>query len=170
MGYNRFFIGIDNGITGSISIIGMGLGLATAVMSFKTPTVSQQNYTKAKKNVTRVNGKKLYQIFAESIPDGSEVHVMIERPMVNPNMFQATLSAMRALEATLTVVETLGYSYSYLDSKEWQRDLLPEGTRGEYLKTASLQLGERLYPGRNPPGHPDADGMLIAHYCWKKNK
>lgn len=168
--YNRFFIGIDNGISGTIAIIGYSPTLGTAVYCFKTPAVSQQNYTKKKANITRVNGKKLMDIFSNSIPKGSDVHVMMERPMVNPKMFHATLSAVRALEATQTILETLEYPYTFVDSKQWQSVLLPVGTKGEALKPASLDIGERMYPGVNPKGHKDADGLLIAHFCMLQNK
>lgn len=170
MGYNRFFIGIDNGISGSIAIIGTGPSVQTAVYAFQVPTIVQQNYTKKKGNITRIDGNKLFYIFDRSIPKGSEVHVMMERPMVNPTRFQATMSAVRALESVLTIIETFGFSYSYIDSKEWQKELLPAGTKGDDLKVASLQIAERLYPGKNPEKHKDGDGLLIAHYCMLKNK
>lgn len=167
--YSKYFIGVDNGCSGSIAIIGYspeGLSL----YHFKTPTKVQQNYTKKKGNITRVDGKMLMDIFSKSIPPGAQVYVMMERPMVNPTRFQATISAIRALEATLTIIETLKYSYEYVDSKAWQRELLPQGVSGPDLKIASLRVGERKYPGRLIPGHPDADGLLIAHYCMLKYK
>lgn len=167
--YNRFFIGIDNGTTGTIAIISYspeGLKLNY----FKVPTVVQQNYTKKKANVTRVNARVLLDIFSKSIPAGSTVNVMIERPMVNPTRFQATMSAIRALEAVQTIVEALGYPYEFVDSKEWQKTLLPPDAKGDALKTASLRIAERRYPGRLITGHPDADGLLIAHYNMMKNK
>lgn len=167
--YTRFFIGCDNGTSGTIAIIGYspeGLSL----YYFKTPVKTQQNYTKKKANITRVDGKILKDVFERSIPKGSQVNVLIERPLVNPKMFQATISAVRALEATLTIIETLEYSYEYIDSKEWQKELLPSGCKGPDLKIASKQIGERKYPGRTLKNHPDADGLLIAHYCMLKNK
>lgn len=170
MSYNRFFIGIDNGVSGSMAIIGTGPTVPTAVYAVTMPTITQQNYTKKKSNITRIDGKKLFYMLDRSIPKGSEVHILIERPMVNPTRFQATMSAIRALEAVIIVIETLGFSYSYIDSKEWQKQLLPSGTKGDDLKSASLYIAERLYPGKNPVNHKDADGILIAHYCMLKNK
>lgn len=168
--YRKFYIGIDNGVTGTMCIIGTSVELPLKAWCIKTPVVSQQNYTKEKKNVTRIDAPKLQRILQQSIPAGSEVHINLERPFVNPKMFQATLSAIRALEATITVIETLGFPYSYIDSKEWQKALLPAGSKGDQLKLDSLEIGRRLYPDVNPAGHKDADGLLIAHYTMLKNK
>lgn len=170
MGYNRFYLGFDNGTSGSMAIIGQGLGLPTEILAFKTPSVVQLNYTKTKSNITRVDGNRLRKILSETIPEGSEVRVIIERPFVQPKLFNISMLAARAFEATLIVLESLGYGYEVIDSKEWQKDLLPKGVKGADLKTASLDVANRLYPGKNPVGHPDGDGILIAHYCMKKYK
>lgn len=168
--YNRFFIGVDNGVTGTIAIIGYNPTKGLSLYNFKIPSKVQQNYTKKKSNITRIDGKVLMNVFQKSIPVGSDVRVMIERPMVNPTRFQSTISAVRALEAVQTIIETLGYSYEFVDSKEWQRQLLPKECKGEFLKSASLDVAQRLYPNRLVSGHPDADGLLIAHYCLLKYK
>lgn len=167
--YNKFYIGIDNGVSGTMGMIATGPNVPLAAHYVKTPVKSQQNYTKKAANITRVDGSKLLSLLKMVTP-GAEVHVMMERPMVNPKMFQATISAVRALEATQTIIETLGYPYSFEDSKAWQKELLPIGTKGEALKEASLQVAQRLYPGKLIKGHKDADGLLIAHYCMLKHK
>lgn len=167
--YNKFYIGIDNGVSGSIGMIAIGPDVPMAVHYVKTPTKSEQNYTKKKDNITRINASELKKLFGYISP-GSEVHILLERPLVNPKMFKATLSAMRALEATMAIIESLGYAHAFIDSKEWQKELLPTGTKGEELKTASLHKARALYPNKLIPGHKDADGLLIAHYCMLKNK
>ena len=58
------------------------------------------------------------------------MYCLLERPMVNPTRFQATASALRALEATLNVVELLKFSYSYCDSKEWQKHCFQKVQKG----------------------------------------
>ena len=159
----RVFIGIDNGVSGSIGIITED-GESKWV---PTPTKSELSYTKAKQNITRIEGNLLYDLF-ESYK-GENVSVLIERPMVNPMYFKSTLSAMRALEATLIVIERCGFSYSYIDSKEWQKGLLPTGLKGsEQLKPASLQIGKRLFPNIDFKKFIDADGMLIAEWARRK--
>lgn len=168
--YNKFYIGIDNGISGSIGMIATSPTLTKAVHYVKTPTKSEQNYTKKKDSITRVDAVELKKLFSYITP-GSEVYILLERPLVNPKMFKATLSAMRALEATMCIIESMGFSFSYIDSKEWQKELLPTGTKGtDELKAASLQIAQRLYPDKLIKGHKDADGLLIAHYCMLKNK
>lgn len=167
--YNKFYIGIDNGATGSIGMIATGPNLPIAVHFVKTPTKSEQNYTKKAAKISRVHSSEFTKLMRMATP-GSQIKVLIERPLVNPKMFHATISAVRVLESQLSIIEYLEYPYSYIDSKEWQKELLPAGAKGDDLKSASLQIAQRLYPGKLIPGHKDADGLLIAHYCMLKNK
>lgn len=164
---SKVFIGIDNGVSGTIGIVS-----ENETIFVKTPTKSEQNYTKAKGNITRVDVLKLAQLISPYISIRDNVYCLIERPMVNPSRFQATTSALRALEATLNVIESMGYSYSYCDSKEWQKELLPKGSSGEQLKTDSRDIAKRLFPKHSDliEKHKDGDGILIAEYCRRKFK
>ncbi len=104
------YVGIDNGISGSIGIIDE----AKSGFQIKTPTRSCLNYQKSKvKHITRVDFKTFRDILYEA---KSGAIAMIERPMVNPQRFEATTSALRALEATLIVLESLGIGYQYCKS------------------------------------------------------
>ena len=93
--------------------------------------------------------------------------------MVNPQRFEATTSALRALEATLIVLESLRIGYEYCDSKGWQKKFLPfisVKDKKEYpakLKQVSLEVGQRMYPDINWDGFKDADGILIARYLME---
>jgi hypothetical protein len=87
--------------------------------------------------------------------------------MVNPGRFFASMSAMRALESTLIVLELHNIPFVYLDSKEWQQVLLPKSLKKDDLKKASLDIGKRLFP--KLPLKGDADGILIAEYLKRKN-
>lgn len=162
---DKVFIGIDNGVSGTIGII-----YGNDSMFLDTPTFSQQSYTKKKQNITRVNVVQLAQLFKPY--QGKNVMVLIERPLVNPTKFKSTLSAIRALEATLNVIEMLGFAYDYIDSREWQKVLLPKGSKGEELKKDSVTIGCRLFPHHEAfiKKHKDADGILIAEYCRRKFK
>ncbi|GAH84395.1 unnamed protein product, partial [marine sediment metagenome] len=103
--------------------------------------------------------------------DDGLIRVFIERPYVNPQGFKATASALRCLEATLIAIEALGLSYQYMDSKEWQREMLPLGLKGTAeLKKASVDIGCRLFPqyAEQIRKHKDGDSLLIAEYARRK--
>jgi len=152
-------IGIDNGVSGSIGIINSD-GIA---WYYETPVKKELSYTKSKKWIHRINGIALLELLSNYA--GQKVFAYIERPLVNPGMFKATMSAIRALEATLIVIEQLKIPYAYIDSKEWQKELLPHGLEGSSeLKKASLQIGQRLFPQIDFKGFHDADGLLIAEW------
>jgi hypothetical protein len=81
------------------------------------------------------------------------------------------MSAMRTLEAQVLILESLKIPLMYVDSKDWQKDLLPRGTKGTpELKKASMDIGCRLFPQHDEliRKHKDADGLLIAE--WGKRQ
>ena len=161
---NKIRIGIDNGVTGSIGIIG-----GEQPLMFKTPIVTQQSYTKKKQKITRIDFAEMQDILSGF--DKRNVLVILERPFLNPQGLKASISAARCLEAQLNVIELLEYPYIYIDSKEWQKELLPKGMKGKELKKASLDIGIRLFPleKESIEKHKDADGLLIAEYARRKN-
>ena len=159
---DKLYLGFDNGITGTIGVCG-NLYMCEQV---KTPTFSEQNYTKAKGNVTRINTVELL-IYLKQLQKKGNLFAILERPMVNPGRFKATITAMRALEATLGVLEQLSIPYQYIDSKEWQKEMLPKGTKGSAeLKKAGIDIAKRLFP--SVVCKPDADGILIAEWARRK--
>ena len=159
----KTYFGIDNGVTGSIGII-----KGETKLMVKTPVKAVQDYTKAKKKITRVVADELIQILSQN--PSSDRLALIERPMVNPTRFKATVSAVRCLEATLIVLESLEIPYMFVDSKEWQKELLPAGCSKDQLKKASLDIGCRLFPHMTQmiEKQKDADGLLIAEYARRK--
>lgn len=163
----KLFIGIDNGVSGTIGCI-----YNNQTWFFKTPIKSEQNYTKKKGNISRIISAKLKaqisEVLNETWPEA--IMCLIERPMVNPGRFAATTSALRALEATLTVIEDLQVPYQYEDSKAWQKELLPKGSKAAQLKSDSVNIGCRLFPQHAEliKKHGDADGILMAEYCRRK--
>ena len=124
------YIGIDNGVSGSVAVVGTD---GVLLHYGPTPVVRRLNYTKAKEFLNRVDGVALAAILAPYAQHGS---VVIERPMINPMRWTATVSAIRCDEATLIVLESLGMRYCYVDSKEWQKEMLPH--RPELKKPAKL--------------------------------
>ena len=161
----KYYIGIDNGVTATIAIIKPN----GEVFMSKVPVKTEQSYTKAKQKITRIDHPKLIDLLRDHVGDAKNVFVRIERPIVNPGRFKATASGLRALESVLIAVEdVMNLPYSYIDSKEWQKDLLPSGIKGDELKAASKEIGSRLFPQFKDFKHPDLDGLLIAEYCRRK--
>lgn len=161
---HKVLIGVDNGTTGTIGIVGEGL----EPKIYHTPIKKEQNYTKKKDNITRLDANGFADILKQF--DASDVMVVMERPMVNPTRFKATTSALRCFEAELTLIEHLGLAYFYVDSKDWQRELLPKGIKGsDEQKKASKDIGKRLFPQLADFKHTDYDGILIAEYARRKN-
>lgn len=156
----RIYIGIDNGVTGTIGIVGNGI----EPRMYHTPVKKEQDYTKAKKVVTRLDCSALQGILDEY--NHSALFAVIERPMINPTRWTASMSAIRCLEAELIVLEMLGIGHQFIDSREWQRELLPRGIQGsDEQKKASKDIGNRLFPQFADFKHPDRDGLLIAEYA-----
>ena len=163
----KYYLGIDNGVSGTIAILTQEGGVR---LFRKTPTKSEQSYTKTKKNITRIDVKNF--LFLLKPYQDEQITVVLERPMVNPKRFTATLSAMRALEATLCVLESLGIGLQYCDSKQWQKEMLPKGVSGSpELKKASLDISTRLFPEYTDTikKHGDGDALLIAEWARRHN-
>ena len=144
----KYFIGIDNGTTGSIGIVDCN---GDAVWFGKTPV-------KNTKNGKRLDWAKLESLLKEY----SDAVCLIERPFTHPKRWKASISAARCDEAQRCVLERLGIRYDHLDSRTWQKVL---GSTGG-LKYASLELGNELYPQYKQHKHQDRDGLLIARHLW----
>ena len=158
------YCGCDNGVTATWGIVGDNF----PSLFFKVPTFKQLSFQKTKpKNISRIDINKLRDILIP-LSRKYSVRAFLERPMINSARFSASLSAVRALEVTLVVFEELEIPYDYLDSRSWQHDLLPNGTKGsEMLKSASKDVGIRFFPEHKAliTKHKDADGILIAEYA-----
>ena len=166
MGFTRAYVGIDNGVSGAIAIL-----FDSGETGFRTtPVYTQQSYTKKKQNITRLNFSEMMDLMASVMNTTHDnVRVFIERPFTgSPAQVKQTISAMRCLEATLIVMELLSIPYEYVDSRQWQRDMLPKGVKGAAeLKAASATIGKRLFPQYKLAidRHRDADALLIAEWA-----
>ena len=160
------FIGFDNGVTSN----GIGAISSSGVAKLYTlPVKKELSYTKEAKHISRIDYSGLLAVARQVTLDfGTDfVKVGLERPMVNSTRFNASLSAIRALEATLIFLEEVEWPYEYIDSKEWQKMLLPSGLKGsDVLKQASLDVGKRMFPQLKIK--KDADGLLIAEYMRRR--
>lgn len=165
---NKIYIGIDNGTSGSIGVVGPGIEL------FFTPATKQTlAYTSSKAGKTiRIDHpefrKQIKYVLDFAEENKAQVMVLFERPMVNATRFTATKSALRCFESELICIEELEIPYEVIDSKKWQKLLLPAGLKkSEALKFASLEIGSRLFPKFKDEfkKQKDADGMLIAEWA-----
>ena len=163
---SMLFIGFDNGVTNQ------GIGVISSsreAQLLKLPIKKELSYTKEAKHISRIDFPELCAVL-ETLKNNFSNDVFLvglERPMVNSTRFNASLSAVRALEATLIALEKYQLPYEYIDSKEWQKTLLPKNIKGsDELKRASLDVGKRLFP--NLEIKKDADGLLIAEYLRRR--
>ena len=160
---SKTYISCDNGVSGSVAFIKPN----GEYDMIHTPIRKCLNYTKKVSWINRLDYKKMYDYLK---PFETElVYVLLERPMVSPQRWNASLSAVRCYEATLSVFDFLKFSYDTIDSKEWQKEMLPSGVHAEDLKTASLQVGQRLFPNLVWKGFKDADSLLMAEYARRHN-
>lgn len=159
------YIGIDNGVSGSVGIITVYLDLRIESKLYKIPIFKSLDYVKKERYLNRVDIKSLSDLLKNY--NSENCFVGLERPMVNPRRFRASVSALRALEAVLIVLEQLKLPFRYIDSKEWQKELFGK-EKVKDLKKMSLEVAKRLYPQINYDEFVDADGLLIATYIMKK--
>ena len=172
----KAYIGADNGISGSYAFLnpsGKGMRGNPSVSFHVTPVRKEQNYTKKKSQISRVIFEDLDNMLEVwyTLTVQSGLLALIERPYVNPQGLKATISAVRCLEATLIALERNHIAYQYIDSREWQKVMLPKGLKGTAeLKAASLDIGIRLFPGWKDhiERHKDADSLLIAEWARRK--
>lgn len=179
---DKIYVGWDNGTTGSIGI----LYPDKLAVFFPTPSFQEFSYTKDAKKISRIDFKKTCALFEEYVlPFPEQKLALVERPVVNPKMFSTTISAARALEATLIVLEQFKIPFRYVDSKEWQHEMLPKGlqdripkgTKSEMTKAkkvrraerkmASRDIGKRAFPHLDFP--EDADSILMAEWARRNN-
>lgn len=154
----KYYIGIDNGTSGTMAVVG-----SETPLFCHTPTIRIQDYTKKKKEISRLDFAKFKETLRLYKDDS---FLVLERPMVNPTRFNASAIALRCHEAMLIAIEELKIPYCFVDSKEWQKDLLPKGAD---TKVASMEIGGRLFPMYRDFKHPDRDALLIAEWARRKN-
>jgi hypothetical protein len=164
------FIGIDNGPSGSIGIQVYNVkGMKVEEVFMKTPTYMRQDYTKKKKRLSQIDFKVLRPLLKQYRHDN--VHAVMERPLVNPGRWVASCVGLRVHQQWLDLFDFYHLPEpASIDSKEWQKVLLPKGTTGEELKTRSKEIGHRLFPKAcRDVKHGDCDGMLICEFLRRRN-
>jgi hypothetical protein len=140
----KYYISLDNGVSGSVCI----LDESGKLMFYgPTPVRRKLNYTKAVGYSNRLDGTALRAILE---PYSEHCTLVLERPMINPGRWNATVSAIRCDEATNIVIDLLGIKLIYVDSRDWQTPMLPTrpAVKGKLFKIpkkakASEYLEER---------------------------
>ena len=165
---SKVYIFIDNGSTGTIGVYGEGVR-----EFFLTPAKECQDYTKSKKTICRVDYQAMYDFIHDAKEKYPDLLVVMERPMTNSKFnVNAQFSGMRAFEATLIAVEQNNVPHMVVDSKQWQKKMLPDGLKSSAeQKKASMQRGIELFPEFEEliTKHKDADGILGA-YCFFRER
>lgn len=163
---HTYTLAVDNGVTGSLAVVGPG---NYAVM---TPTPTKDFLQgRAGKVIRRVDTREMIDWIRNAIPVAKDVasvtRAYVERPFTGSAMMILTTTlAARAYEATLIALESLCIGYETVDSRDWQKHQLPGVTGSANLKKASLLKGLQLYPALAPyiRKQGDADSLLIAHH------
>ena len=163
---SRTTIAIDNGVTGSIAIIG-----PDGVFFEPVPTM-EQLMGKAGKVVRRIDHADLrglmgYWVGGLDGPTAGRGHAYIELPFSgSAMMINTTVLSARAHEAVSIVLEQLGIGYETVDSKPWQAAMLGAIKGSPALKKASMLRGMQMFPAHAKAirDHGDADSLLMAQY------
>lgn len=171
----NLIFGLDNGSTGTISCIDK---IAGTISFMKTPSKIELDYTQDIKYINRIDVVELKKWFENNISltkdDNRFIIVILERPMKNPTRFEQSISACRAFEATLIVLEELNLKYIVIDSKQWQHYFFGKNTSNIDLKLESMRKGldvlnknfKKQYNEISEiiQKHGDADSLLICQY------
>lgn len=161
-------IAIDNGVTGSIAIMGPDGDF------FEPVPTKEQLMGKAGKVVRRIDHQELSRMIVMRLaPYGTNAgpRAYIERPFTgSAMMINTTVLSARAHEAVSIVLEQLGIGCETVDSKPWQAAMLGAIKGSPALKKASMLRGMQMFPAHAQAikEHGDADSLLMAAYYHKK--
>jgi hypothetical protein len=164
----KLYLGIDNGVTGSIAIMDSE---ANVIYYDRVPTFVQQDYSKDKKNITRIDRINLIKILKKYVK--KPCFCLTERPMINTDllMFTSSIIAARSFESLITVFEELTIPYEVTDSRRWQKKMLVQGLKGDEWKQCSFDTGLKLFPSQSSMilKLREADSLLMAEYARREN-
>jgi hypothetical protein len=122
----RIYVGIDNGVTGSIGVVSN----RHSAYQMKTPVVKELYYTKKKAFMTWIDFEELLRELGNLMYDENvKVFAGIERPMINPTRFKATISAVCAWQATLLALKLLKFPISISTARNGRKPCYLRGWR-----------------------------------------
>lgn len=176
----KITIGIDNGTTGTIAIVG-----GPTTYYGPIPVKDTVSHVKSKGFAKRIDRATLLgllhsQCISPKLPPDIDIRVYVEAPFTMPVASEAVLLGHRAFEAILCVFEDLAIPVETCMPRDWQTTQLGaagtlpiknvRGVAKADTKKASLLKGIALYPQLESVirKHGDADGLLIAHHYHKK--
>lgn len=158
-------LGLDNGTTGSLSVYDTNLNIMTV---HALPVKKELDYTKEVKHITRIDYPGMCELLTQIKKDtNNDIHVYMEKPFTGGAIFmQNSIKAFRCFEAELIALEECEIGYTVINSKDWQKKVLPHGIKGSAeLKKAALDVARRLYPYLSEKlTKENADSVLIAHH------
>lgn len=175
-------IGMDNGATGTIC---SWIVNTNQIDFLLTPAKREINYQKQINYIDRIDHEKIKTWIKNNIKNAQLLYnreiriiIIIERPMVNPQRFDASLHAVRAFESILVILQQLNIKYITIDSKQWQHYFFGKDTSFMDLKFESLKHGINVLKEHNPKdgtqmiqiirNHGDADALLITKFAIEK--
>lgn len=152
------WIGIDNGVSGSIGIIGTGI---------EPMMVNAREYTRKKKRGgLEVDPTAFLQIITEHGPVSG---VVLEKPF--RGQFRNTeVSAAHFDSVARTIMELHQIPFIQVDSREWQKPLLKitqkKGVKND-TKRISLEAGVLRWPSLRAQieDQGDADALFLATHA-----
>lgn len=167
---NKTFIGIDNGVTGSIGRVSRGYDSEPVYV----PTPTKRDIRGGRK----IDWYNLEEVIFNLLQPvrGGDVWFILERPFKNPGMFSTSIKAECAHCNTVQAIEAVTDKYGNLFSKmyittikpkDWQNELLGKNLTSAQLKERSKELGISLFPELKNAitKQKDADGLLIAYHA-----
>lgn len=194
---NTWILGIDNGISGSLTLMDPK---GNVVLFTHVPTYKEVKWTKAKTKKTKSGTKTtpeymtlididaLQRVLATYTSSLSDVHCFLERPAIS---YAAAWSMKTSISAAISwayvtfVLKKLRIARTDIDSKEWQKELIPEATgaknkeymktlkageRNKLLKEASDMFAQSICPKFKPKELGDGDSICICEYGRRKTQ
>ena len=156
-------IGLDNGTTGSLAVYDTNLNLMAL---HSLPIKNELSYQKKAKHITRIDFPGLCELLTRIKGGENDIHCFMEKPFsCSPRMINTAIISNRCFEAEIIALEECEIGYTVVNSKDWQKVLLPKGIAGsKELKKAALDVAKRLYPYlAEKLNLSNADSVLIAH-------
>jgi Holliday junction resolvasome RuvABC endonuclease subunit len=158
----KAYIGIDNGVSGAIAISSDGKQYHIS----KMPVFKDRDYTKKPRKISRISAPVLAGRLKRVLDGFEEVVIGIERPMVNPTRFRSSVSALRALEATLIAIEEACVDkiteIRYIDSKQWSKHFGFENAKDGAKSLAKSILGREV-------SADEADALAICLFIYEQS-